>query len=548
MPMLAAQYTILYCSLMDTIRTDAADLRAMLYDGDELALLDVREQGEFGHCHLFHAVNIPLSRLELQVERLVPRHSVRVVVTCGGMAGLGERAADVLGGMGYTDIRICTGGPDDWEAAGFTLYSGINVPSKAFGEAVEHHYHTPSIDAPTLKAMQDRGDDMVVLDSRTFAEYRNMNIPRGVSVPGGELAYRVRDLAPGPDTTVVVNCAGRTRSILGAQSVINAGIPNRVVALENGTMGWHLAGFELEHGNTRSFPPGAPETISAAQEMRARVSDEYGVAQISRETLDVWRSESGERSLFILDVRAPEEYAAGHLPGARSAPGGQLVQATDFQIGVPRGRIVLVDDTGVRATMTAHWLVQMGLPDVHVLADGLGGCSLETGPEPVFEPETGPNDMIAAADLAQEVGSGSVLVLDLSESRVFRKGHIPGARWAIRSRIGETGPELPRDGEIVLTSEDGRLAALALDEVRAMTPLRVRVLDGGNAAWTAAGQALEADPQVPADDACIDVYLRAYDRNADVEARMQEYIDWEVALIRQIGADPDVEFRLGRKA
>jgi rhodanese-related sulfurtransferase len=530
------------------MRIDVADLRAMFDDGDELALLDVREQGEFGHCHLFHAVNIPLSRLELEVERLVPRHSVRLVLTDGGIAGLGERATDVLGEMGYTDIRICVSGPDDWEAAGFTLYSGINVPSKAFGEAVEHFYHTPHIDAPALKAMQDRGEDMVVLDSRTFAEYRNMNIPMGVSVPGGELAYRVRDLAPSPDTTVVVNCAGRTRSILGAQSIINAGVPNRVVALENGTMGWHLAGFELEHGNTRSFPPSAPETIAAAQEMRVRIADQFGVVQISRETLDAWRSEVGERSLFILDVRTPEEYAAGHLPGARSAPGGQLVQATDFQIGVPRGRIVLVDDTGVRATMTAHWLVQMGLPDVHVLSDGLAGCALETGPEPLFEPEIGPKDMIGAADLVQEVGSGSVLVLDLSESRVFRMGHIPGARWALRSRIGETGPELARDGEIVLTSEDGRLAALALDEVRAMTPLRVRVLDGGNAAWTAAGQALESDPQVPADDACIDVYLRAYDRNVDVEARMQEYIDWEVALIRQIGADPDVEFRLGRKA
>ncbi len=527
---------------------DPATLRAMLHDGEELALLDVREQGEFGHCHLFHAINTPLSRLEMQVNRLVPRRSVRMVLTDAGRGGLGERAARVLGGMGYSDIRICSGRPEDWEAEGFTLYSGINVPSKAFGEAVEHHYHTPSIDAPTLKAMQDRGEDMVVLDSRTFAEYRNMNIPMGVSVPGGELAYRVRDLAPGPDTTVVVNCAGRTRSILGAQSVINSGIPNRVVALENGTMGWHLAGFELEHGNTRSFPAGAPATIEAAQEMRIQIAHDYGVAQIERATLDTWRREADRRSLFILDVRTPEEYAEGHIAGARSAPGGQLVQATDFHIGVPGGRIVLVDDTGVRATMTAHWLVQMGLPDVHVLADGIEGSELETGQEPAFDPELVPDDVITVSELAGRLGSDDVFILDLSESRVFRKGHIPGAKWAIRSRIAETGPELPQDGEIVLTSEDGILAALALDEARSLTDARVRVLAGGMNAWSTAGHASEADPQIPPDDACIDVYLRAYDRNADVEARMQEYIDWEVALIRQIADDPDVVFRLGGKA
>ena len=69
-------------------------------------------------------------------------------------------------------------------------------------------------------------------------------------MPGAELVLRVRDIAPSPDTTIVVNCAGRTRSIIGAQSLINAGIPNKVVALRNGTMGWHLAGFTCDKGET----------------------------------------------------------------------------------------------------------------------------------------------------------------------------------------------------------------------------------------------------------------------------------------------------------
>ncbi len=526
---------------------DAATLRQRLRSGEELALLDVREQGEFGQCHLFHAISTPLSRLELQVPRLLPRLSVPVVVTAAGDPELGARGVEALAALGYGHVDLCPDGTNEWETAGLNLYSGINVPSKAFGEAVEHHYGTPSVDAPTLKAMQDSGADLVVLDSRTEAEYRNMNIPQGVSVPGGELAYRVRDLAPEPDTTVVVNCAGRTRSIIGAQSVIAAGIPNRVVALENGTMGWHLAGFQLEHGSTRRYPDGNPASLDDAISMRDRIMRDYGISAVDRNTLTQWREEAGDRTLHLLDVRSPDEYADGHLPDSRSAPGGQLVQATDFHIGVPKGRIVLIDDTGVRAAMAAHWLVQMGLPDVHVLANGLEGWPLEKGPEPSFATLPDNTDWVAASELHARLVRDDVFVLDVSESREYRRGHLPGAKWAVRTRIAQTGPALPGHGEIVLTSDDGALAALAADEVRTLSGADVRVLAGGTRAWAHEGHRLEASPESPADDACIDVYLRAYDRNTDVEARMQEYIDWEVALVDQIAADSDVAFRLGPK-
>ena len=522
---------------------DSESLRHRLNGRDEIALLDVREQGAFGQCHLFHAISTPLSRLELQVPRLLPRRSVPVVVSAGGDATLGESGVEALARLGYDDIALCPDAPEAWGEAGFTLYSGINVPSKAFGEAVEHFFATPSVDAASLKAMQDNGDDLVVLDSRTEAEYRNMNIPQGVSVPGGELAYRVRDLAPAPDTTVIVNCAGRTRSIIGAQSVINSGIPNRVLALENGTMGWHLAGLELEHGSERRYPAGDPASITAAREMRDRIVADYGLSVIDRQTLGAWQSETDQRTLYLLDVRAPDEYAAGHLRGARSAPGGQLVQATDFHIGVPKGRVVLVDDTGVRAAMTAHWLVQMGLPDVHVLEGGFDGLPAGTGAEP--SPVPAGIDGISPTELAARLDREDVFVLDVGESRVFRKAHVPGAAWAIRSHIAATGPDLPKTGEIVLTSEDGRLAGLAVSEVAGLSGARVRVLEGGSEAWISRGHPVETTPAYPADEACLDVYLRAYDRNADVEAKMQEYIDWEIALVDQIAADPDVAFRLG---
>jgi rhodanese-related sulfurtransferase len=523
---------------MDDMKSET--LRAALRADDEIALIDLREQGEFGACHLFWAVNVPLSRLELEISRLVPRQSTPVVITAAGDTVFAVRGAATLAALGYTDVTICPDRLADWVASGFTLYSGINVPSKAFGEAVEHHYGTPALRASDLKAMQDRGDDLVVLDSRTFAEYHNMSIPQGISVPGGELAYRVRDMAPSADTTIVVNCAGRTRSILGAQSVINAGVPNKVIALENGTMGWHLAGLELEHGRTDRFPSGDPETLDAAIAMRDRIAYGHNIETIDRARLTEWQDPAERRNLYLLDVRDPDEFVAGHLPGSRSAPGGQLVQATDFQIGVPNGRVVLIDDTGVRATMTAHWLVQMGYSDVYVLDGGLVG-DLVTGAD-TATPSTDAT-MIDADALAARLSDNDVMVLDLGESRVFRKGHIPGAKWAIRSRIA--GTALPDTGTLVLTSDDGRIAALAVEEASTSTKADVLVLSGGTNAWVAAGNPTEADPAYPADEDCSDVYLRAYDRNTDVEARMQEYIDWEVALIDQIAADDDVSFRMG---
>ena len=209
----------------------------MLTDGSELALVDVREELIFSQRHLLWARSIPLSRLELNFARLVPRLSTRIVL-CDDDDGLTERAARILSTGGYADIARLADGVTAWTNAGFELFSGVNVPSKAFGEFIEHACGTPSIGANELDAMMHGGADMVVLDSRPLDEYRRVSIPTATNVPGAELVLRLHDLAPSPATTVVVNCAGRTRSIIGAQSLINAGVPNKVVALRNGTMGW----------------------------------------------------------------------------------------------------------------------------------------------------------------------------------------------------------------------------------------------------------------------------------------------------------------------
>jgi rhodanese-related sulfurtransferase len=352
-------------------------------------------------------------------------------------------------------------------------------------------------------------------------------------------------VADSPDTLVVVNCAGRTRSIIGAQSLINAGIPNKVVALRNGTMGWHLAGLAVERNAGRRPPGPTPQGLAKARAAAERVGARAGVRVIDRATLTRFQAESDHRSLYLLDVRSPEEYAAGHLPGTRSAPGGQLVQATDAYVGTLNARLVLVDDDGVRALMTASWLLQLGWDEIYVLANALSGATLETGSEPrqILAVESAEATTIAAPELKALLDRAGTLVLDFATSLQYRDAHIPGAWFAIRSRLTATLPTLPWHERIVTTSPDGVLAKLAALDLAALTKTPVQALAGGTAAWRAAGFPILPGAEQMASPA-EDVWYRPYDRARDQEAAMKEYLTWEVDLVRQIERDGDTRFRI----
>ena len=512
---------------------DPQTLRSWITDGQELALIDAREDGEFGADHLFWAVPVGMAHRETRTHALLPRKDVRIVVTDDGR-GLANELASWLDANQYTDVSVLAGGTKAWGAAGFELFSGMNVPSKAFGEWVEHHYGTESVDPPELKSWIDGGRNMIVLDSRTQEEFTRMSIPTGIPMPGAELAYRIGDLAPDPDTLVVVNCAGRTRSIMGAESLRRAGIPNKVVALRNGTMGWELAGLRCEHGRPERFTPGTPKTLALALERAKAFAAESGVRELTPDQLAGFEADPS-RTLYVLDVRDPSEYRAGHRPGSLSAPGGQLVQATDTWVGVRGSRIVVIDDTGVRARMSAAWLRQMGHKDVFVADNALGA---ETGHG---IPDLAPAVPTMTVETLATDPHGTVII-DLARSIDFRAGHIRHAIWGVRGRLTHLVRTHESARHFVLTSPDGMLARFAVAEVKAVTKAEVLALEGGTAAWRAGGHPVIASRNDPPDDACVDFYLRAYDRNSGVEEAMNAYLTWEIELVNQIERDGTVAF------
>jgi rhodanese-related sulfurtransferase len=516
---------------MKTISTEQT-IEALKGSG-ELALLDVREQGVHYRGHPFFACSAPLSKLELMIGDLVPRPAAPVVVLDGGSEGLAEKASVRLSDMGYSDVSVLQGGCAGWKAAGGELFSGVNVPSKAFGEFVEHHYQTPRIPPEELRQWRSEGKKLVILDSRPYEEYHRMNIPGGIDMPGAELAWRVHDVAPDPETLVVVNCAGRTRSIIGCQSLRNAGIPNRVVALKDGTMGWDLAGFACERGASRVAPPPSEAGKNKAREVAARVADRFQVRTATPSQVRQWQADSS-RTIYLLDVRTREEFEYAHVAGSRHAPGGQLVQASDEYVGVRNARVVLIDPERVRGVMTASWLNQMGWNEVHVL-DDLSGFEMESGPRK--PPEVKKWKTVSTADV-----SGST-VIDLSTSLRFHSAHIPGAWWAVRSRLNEARGKIGEVERLVLTSEDGRLGHLAAPEAAELWPnADVRVLDGGNAAWLASAQPSESGLE-RATTTRDDVWYKPYDHASDYRKHARDYLDWEVALVEQIKRDPTIRFR-----
>ena len=375
-----------------------------------------------------------------------------------------------------------------------------------------------------------------MLDARRYDEYQTMNIPGSISVPGAELVLRARALAPDPKTRVIVNCAGRTRSIIGTQSLVNAGIPNPVAALRNGTIGWLLAGQSLAHGSARQFATDDGRADTASRESARAVADRAGVKRTTLADAQRW-AEDTTRTTYRFDVRTPAEYEQAHAKGFQGAPGGQLVQETEMFAPVRGARVVLFDDDGVRANMTASWLAQMNI-DVYVVDNATSADLSERGPWRAAKPLPAATPTITAHDLAALLDdpSSQTIVLDFTASANHVKGHIPGAWWTVRSRLALDLPALPDAKQYVVTCGSSALAAFAGPEVAALTSKPVLLLEGGTAAWSAAGLPL-AKGETHLASPRIDRYRRPYEGTDAPHEAMNAYLEWEYGLVAQLERD-----------
>ena len=308
----------------------AKDLNELLQSKSKFALIDVREAGEYNSSHIPDSSLISRKELEFRMEVSAPVKSEKIIV-CDDDGRRATLAAATLGHMGFTNVFVLDRGINQWSTEGFPTEWGSNVISKDFGERMEVEYHVPEIEATELHERIERGDKLVILDTRTPEEYQRFCIPGGRSVPGGELALRVTDITKelDPDTTVIVNCAGRTRSVIGTRVLQRMGMKN-IFGLKNGTSGWLLAGYDLETGGDRlDLPEPSPEGLAVAEAYAARLAEEDGVRYLDVDTVQTMLDEREQKTCYFVDVRTTQEYSEGHIPGFRWFPGGQVVQRSD---------------------------------------------------------------------------------------------------------------------------------------------------------------------------------------------------------------------------
>jgi len=514
-------------------------LKQWLHDGEEVAVLDVREHGQYGEEHLFYIVSVPYSKLEVEVSRLVPRKNVRMVLVGDEHGALTSKACKRLHAMGYQNIHVLDGAMPAWKKAGLEVFAGVNLPSKAFGELAEHAFNTPRITALELNQKITAKENIVILDGRPFAEYKKMSIPTAVCCPNGELALRIDEIAPDPETTIVINCAGRTRSIIGAQTLINLGIPNKVLALENGTQGWYLQDLQLDHGQTRKYPEQINNADMDARKLRARtLAEKHNVQFVDSNTVQTWLKEN-DRTTFLCDVRTPEEYAKGTVLSAQHTPGGQLVQATDQYVGVKGARLVLIDQEGIRAPAMASWLAMLGW-EVAVWIDAFKHASMNAQDNENKQDPQDLDDIVSFEDISK-IGSeqiaalmeSGVKVIDLRPSMKFRETHILGAVWSIRPKLSDE-TQISAKKDILLIAEDIETAKLASLDLREAGAKQIYVNIDAPSIWKAAKLLLETSPDTPTNEQCIDYLFFVHDRHDGNKAAARQYLAWEMNLLVQI--------------
>ena len=477
-----------------------AEVAGLLAGDRPFALIDVRESGEYNSSHIVGSSLIPRRELELRIADSVPFADTTVVL-CDDDGRRAALAAETLRGLGYRNAVAMSGGMARWVTERRPTEWGVNVPSKDFGEKVQVQHHVPEIDAVELRRRMERGDKMVILDTRTPEEYQRNCIPGGRSVPNGELGLHISDILGDvdDDTTVVINCAGRTRSIIGTRLLQRMGVAN-VVGLENGTAGWVLAGYQLEFGADRlDLPEPTAEGIVAAERFADRLAEQDGVRYIDVSELDSLIARAESESVYLIDVRTDSKYAEGHVPGFRWFPGGQAVQRADEVAVVHNAPIVFCCDGRARAAFTASWYRQMGFEQVYALRGGTSawadsGRELDSGaPASSEQARSGKSvNTVTADDVDADSTSSRIIHVGLSAE--FAQGHVPGASWIPRGwlefRIGDVAPD--RDTPIIVTCPDGGAQSLlAAATLTDMGYTNVSALEGGTSAWQAAGRGVE---------------------------------------------------------
>ena len=512
---------------------DAKTVKNWVSDDQELAFIDVREKAQHTAGHPLFSISIPFSEFEINVEKLVPNKKVRIVLFDNNN-GVSEIIYKQAKNLKYINIFILKEGVEGWIKSKFRLFDGINVPSKSFGELIEEKFNTPCITASQLLKKQKEKKDIVILDGRPFDEYNKMSIPGSICCPNAEIPYRISELIKSSDTEIIINCAGRTRSIIGTQTLIDFGIKNKVYALENGTQGWFLNNFKLDHGKTKFFYK-TPKS-EKINELRENI---VNLLENKVKIIDFNQAQNliNDKNIttYVFDVRTNSNQK-NKLSKLRNVPGGQLVQATDKYIGVLKSHVIVFDDGDlVRAGMTALWLKKMSYHCYVVNESPKKIKNLNLKLEVNFK--IIPLNLI---NLENFKNLKDTHIFDIRNSFDYCKKRIKKSVWTNRFIIKKMPHHIK---SMILVTNDLPKASLIVSDLQEKDPGYVVQVYNWNDKDVEHCLDYIDSTKVELDQAFIDFNFHTHLRHQGNKEHAKKYLKWETNLIKNMDKDERVFFR-----
>ena len=514
-------------------------VRSWISDKEEVAFIDVREIGQHTNGHPFFSISIPYSLFEFNIKILVPNKQTRVILIDNNN-GISDLVYNIAHQMGYSNISIIEGGVEEWVSAGYKLFDGINVPSKSFGELIEKYFHTPSITAKELAQKQKNNENYIVIDGRPFLEYNKMSIPKSICCPNAELFYRVSSYIKDINTEIIINCAGRTRSIIGAQTLIDFGIKNKVKALENGTQGWFLSELSLEHNKNKYLEvlPNDIETQQLQNKVLKLTND------LNIDLIDLKKAQEliidKKKSTFIFDVTTSKTIST--KPGTiMNVPGGQLIQATDKYIGVWKATVILVDDGDlIRAGTTSFWLKKMGY-EVYILKEGLlKAQTLKFTKE--IDHKLIDLDFINLEDL---VKIKKQILYDIRSSKDFCKMRIKNSIWLNRAHLYRE--KIKTDDPIIIITDNLEKASLIVKDLKQKDKgAIIKVYKWNQNEITSYPSLIDVTIETLSEQNNIDFNFHTHMRHDGNKEHAKQYLEWEINLVSKMDKQELSFFKLSQ--
>lgn len=531
----------------------AAALHALLLQPEEVALIDVREALDFGRAHINLARHVALSSLAVHAAQVISRATVPIVLCAydDTDAPVTDRAYRLLNQLGYADIRILEGGVKAWSAS-YPVSSGYNTLVKAFADEVRVHFNTPAITARALHArLTSQPSTITVIDARPADEYAFAAIPDARNYPGTELPTR-NLTAKDPEHVWAINCFSRTRGIIGTTTLrVLLGV-EQVTWVEDGVMSWVVNG--LQH-TEKSLPVDDIPQQNAAQlsQSASSIITRYGLKTLDTQALKALYSDAS-RTLSVFDIRPLTTRLSDQQQraGVQHVPGGQLVMNYENYVGVRNSRIVLTGEPHLLdSAVTAFWLTQLGEAEIFILSapwpadlDSIPSAQASVKPwQQLYGTSSIQASSISAAQLQAALASTNApLVVDVSASALYIKGHIPAALFALPADFVWFAAIAGQP--VVITSTDGQLARFVAQTL-AFDGHTVAWLQGGNLAWQAAGYPVKPD-YLP--EHLLTPFWDNWGSTMRISGEeklpaYQRYLDWEANLSSQVAKDDTVSFR-----